>query len=115
MCIRTITHWLPCCHQRCTSIGLCSDAVVTLSATTTAKEDKRTTTERTKSAKDTKPGESNTLNPFDCPAGGPIFSDQASEEVCPVCKEVEVDAEAGDDEAAMLAGLGWESYFDRYG
>ena len=63
----------------------------------------------------TKTEDMSSFNPIDCPAGGPVFSDQASEEVCPVCKEVEVDAEAGDDEAAMLAGLGWESYFDRYG
>ena len=69
----------------------------------------------------TKTEDMSSFNPIDCPAGGPVFSDQASEEACPVCKEVEVDAKAGDNghqeggEAEMLAALGWESYFDRYG
>jgi hypothetical protein len=103
MCIRTITHWLPCCHQRCTSIGLCPDAILTHSNMTT------TTKEETKSVEETQPEdetetevEKKNINPFDCPAGGPVFSDQASEEVCPVCGceearnvEGEVDVSAG--------------------
>jgi hypothetical protein len=103
MCIRTITHWLPCCHQRCTSIGLCPDAILTHANMTT------TTKEETKSVEETQPEdetetevEKKNINPFDCPAGGPVFSDQASEEVCPVCGceearnvEGEVDVSAG--------------------
>ena len=45
----------------------------------------------------TKTEDMSSFNPIDCPAGGPVFSDQASEEACPVCKEVEVDAKAGDN------------------
>jgi rubrerythrin len=52
------------------------------------------------------------LNPFDCPAGGPVFSDQASEEVCPVCREVGGD---GQREGEVLEAFGWEFCFDRYG
>jgi hypothetical protein len=121
MCIRNITHWLPCCHQRCTSIGLCSDAVVIRSTTTSTKAEKAMATENPDNEEATKTEDMSSFNPIDCPARGPVFSDQASEEACPVCKEVEVDAKAGDnghqegEEAEMLAALGWESYFDRYG
>jgi hypothetical protein len=120
MCIRTIAHWLPCCHQRCTSIELCSDAISTLSNKALT-ETEKTLTKETTSEEATENEKNNTLNPFDCPAGGPVSSDRASEEVCPVCKEVEVGAGIDNDghrereEAEVLAALGWESYFDRYG
>jgi hypothetical protein len=101
----------------------------TLSNKTPTKEEKTSPIEDSKSAEKTQAEEATkedkkkkTLNPFDCPAGGPVFSDRASEEVCPVCpvcKEVEV--EVGDDghqeggDPEVLAALGWESFFDRYG
>jgi hypothetical protein len=112
MCIRTITHWLPCCHQRCTSIELCPDVILTDSNMTTTTREEPKSVEETQSETEVKKN----LNPFDCPAGGPVFSDQASKEVCPVCGceearnvEGEVDvsagaeAEAGDD---VEAGFG---------
>jgi predicted nucleic acid-binding Zn-ribbon protein len=85
-----------------------------------------TTKEETKSVEETPPEDETetevkkNLNPFDCPSGGPVFSDQASKEVCPVCgceearnvegevdvsagAEAEAEAEAGDD---VEAGFG---------
>lgn len=56
MCIRTISHWQPCLHQRCTSIEISDEAKST-------------------------PG----LSPFDCTAEGPVFEDDATAEQCPVC------------------------------
>jgi hypothetical protein len=53
-------------------------------------------TDETKSAAEaTKQEKKNSLNLFDCPAGGPVVSERALEEVCPVCKEVEVEDEVG--------------------
>jgi hypothetical protein len=109
MCIRTITHWLPCCHQRCTSIGLCPDAILAHSnMTTTTKEEPKLAEKPTTQDETETEAEKKNINPFDCPAGGPVFSDQASKEVCPVCgyeeaRDVEgevgaeTEAEVGDD------------------
>jgi hypothetical protein len=117
MCIRTITHWLPCCHQRCTSIELCPDAITTLSTTTTPTA---TRTDGTGTAKATSTEAENHVSLFDCSAGGPVFSDQASEGMCPVCKgeeegevvreeEIGVGVEAGAEvEVEVEAGLGAE-------
>jgi len=113
MCIRKIAHWLPCCHQRCTGIELCPDALAIHSAVT--KNSKEPKTEETHED----------FNPFDCPNGGPVFHDQASEGICPVCQTEEdghsVDGDGSDDdghreaeEAEVSAALSWESFFDRY-
>jgi hypothetical protein len=103
MCTRNITHWLPCCHQRCTSIELCPDAITTLSTTTTPTA---TRTDGTGTAKATNTEARNHVNPFDCPAGGPVFSDQPSEEACPVCKAEGEGEVAREEEIGVAVGAG---------
>ena len=60
MCIRNITHWLPCCHQRCTSIKLCPDAIITDSNMTTINDttksaDETETEDTTETMKNSQP------------------------------------------------------------
>lgn len=126
MCIRKIIHWLPCCHQCCTSIEYCLDAIVAYStmATTT------TTTKGIHTGEQTTTEDKECLHPFDSQSGGPIFCSQASEEICPVCIEEEegegdggigAEGDGTDDghqdveEAEVLAALSWQSFFDRCG
>jgi hypothetical protein len=70
--------------------------------TTTTKEETKLAEKPTTQDETETEVEKKNSNPFDCPAGGPVFSDQASKEVCPVCGceearnvEGEVDASAG--------------------
>jgi hypothetical protein len=85
--------------------------------TTTTKEEPKSV-EETQPEDETETGVKENLNPFDCPAGGLVFSDQASKEVCLVsgCEEAmnvegevdvsagaEAEAEVGDD---VEAGFG---------
>jgi hypothetical protein len=106
MCIRTITHWLPCCHQRCTSIELCPDAITTLSTTTTPTATRTDGTGAEEAVNVTEA--ENHVNLFDCSAGGPVFSEWASEEACPVCK-VEGKGEVAREEGISVgAGAGVE-------
>lgn len=56
MCIRHISHWQPCHHQRCTSIDICSYA-------------------------EAHPG----LNPSDCPKGENVFREGAEGGECKIC------------------------------
>lgn len=69
MCIRLITHWQPCRHQRCTGIDICEYA-------------------------EAHPG----LDPSDCPKGENIFSDGASEQDCKICRERGRERERRDDD-----------------
>jgi hypothetical protein len=46
------------------------------------------------------------VNPFDCPAGGPVFSDQPSEEACPVCKAEGEGEVAREEEIGVAVGAG---------
>jgi hypothetical protein len=79
--------------------------ITTLSNTTTTTADGAGTEEAT----NTEAG--NHMNPFDCPAGGPIFHDQASEGVCPVCKAEEAGEVAREEEISVIGirvGVGVE-------
>jgi hypothetical protein len=84
--------------------------------TTTTKEEPKSV-EETQPEDETETEVKKNLNPFDCPAGGPVFSDQASKEVCPVwgCEEAmnvegEVDVSAG-AEAEAEVGDDFEAGF----
>ena len=58
MCIRHISHWRPCHHQRCTGIDICSYA-------------------------EAHPG----LNPSDCPKGENVYREEAEGRECKICGE----------------------------
>ena len=58
MCIRHISHWQPCRHQRCTAIDICSYA-------------------------EAHPG----LSPSDCPKGEIVFREEAERGECKICGE----------------------------
>jgi hypothetical protein len=69
MCIRHISHWQPCHHQRCTGIDICSYA-------------------------EAHPG----LDPSDCPKGENVFREEADRGTCKICRERDCERQRRDGE-----------------
>ena len=69
MCIRHISHWQPCRHQRCTGIEICSYV-------------------------EAHPG----LDPSDCPKGENVFREETEGGECGICREREHEKREGERE-----------------
>ena len=75
MCIRHISHWQPCRHQRCTAIDICSYA-------------------------EAHPG----LSPSDCPKGEIVFREEAERGECKICGEREKEGKRREGESRGHSG-----------